>query len=488
MAKTLSKTGISTGQDILAGHITQSVDALTGIDAYDITISGSLTVNGPINGTTNTTNNLTSSYAITASYALNGGSGGGFTPSLSTDLPAQNITASANISASGYVSASVINVGGGTFTSASLAAGGSGGFIPSLSTDLPAQNITASANISASGNLTALNLNLFGGGLDIKNAGAQSYARFYCESSNAHYTELKAQPHALYSGNPVTLLPAYDFDFAKPKFNANITASGDISASGILSIPGFPNVSASLANATGGGGSAAGTDGMIQLSDGASGFKTGTNSQFYYDNTGGLVVGDGYNTYYISQSIAGGMYLTLGDATDQNNPVATKIRIPNGGTSEPIQITGSLDILGNITASGDISASGNVYASNITASSITATTVTSTNLGGSIVGYRPIVKHTSNFNSTSSYAGRYNIVGGTLAITVTTGSTPTDLTPGMEWDFFQTSSGNSFTFTEGTGVEIISRNNHKKLAAIGSAATLKYISGQTFHLVGDLTI
>ena len=102
--------------------------------------------------------------------------------------------------------------------------------------------------------------------------------------------------------------------------------------------------------------------------------------------------------------------------------------------------------------------------------------------------YSPIATHTTNFTSTSSYAGHYNIVGGDLSITVSTGSTPTDLTPGMEWNFFQTSSGDSFTFTEGTGVEIISRNNHKKLAAVGSAGTLKYISGQTFHLVGDLTI
>ena len=76
------------------------------------------------------------------------------------------------------------------------------------------------------------NILLHGGTLSIKNQGAQSEARFYCEVSNAHYTALKAQPHALYSGNPVTLLPAYDFDFAKPKFEANITASGDISASG----------------------------------------------------------------------------------------------------------------------------------------------------------------------------------------------------------------------------------------------------------------
>ena len=49
--------------------------------------------------------------------------------------------------------------------------------------------------------------------------------------------------------------------------------------------------------------------------------------------------------------------------------------------------------------------------------------------------FMPVTTHTANFNSTSSYAGHYNIVGGNLSITVTTGSTPTDLTPGMEWDF-----------------------------------------------------
>jgi hypothetical protein len=94
-------------------------------------------------------------------------------------------------------------------------------------------HITASGNISASGDLTALDLNLFGGGLSIKNQGAQSYARFYCESANAHYTELKAQPHALFSGNPVVLLPAYDFDFAAPSFQSGITATGNVSSSAV---------------------------------------------------------------------------------------------------------------------------------------------------------------------------------------------------------------------------------------------------------------
>ena len=49
MAKELSKVGIVTGNDILAPHVTQSVDAFTGLDAYDITLSGSLEITGSTN-------------------------------------------------------------------------------------------------------------------------------------------------------------------------------------------------------------------------------------------------------------------------------------------------------------------------------------------------------------------------------------------------------------------------------------------------------
>ena len=88
MAKTLSKSGIVTGADILAGHVTQSVDAFTGIDAYDITVSGSLTVDGSLllQGTLDTNQDFVLTYNTssgqvyyTASSAIGGG-GGGITP------------------------------------------------------------------------------------------------------------------------------------------------------------------------------------------------------------------------------------------------------------------------------------------------------------------------------------------------------------------------------------------------------------------------
>ena len=66
MAKTLSKTGITTNNTIEASHVTQSIDAFTGVDAYDITLSGSLVVTGSITGQPGVINPLTASFAILA--------------------------------------------------------------------------------------------------------------------------------------------------------------------------------------------------------------------------------------------------------------------------------------------------------------------------------------------------------------------------------------------------------------------------------------
>ena len=46
------------------------------------------------------------------------------------------------------------------------------------------------------------------GAISIKNGGVQSYVRFYCESSNAHYAQLQAPAHSAFSGNVTITLPA----------------------------------------------------------------------------------------------------------------------------------------------------------------------------------------------------------------------------------------------------------------------------------------
>jgi len=70
MANTLTQVGIETGNAVEAYHVTQSIDAFTGAIAYDITLSGSFNMTGPINGQSGLINPLTASYAISSSRAI----------------------------------------------------------------------------------------------------------------------------------------------------------------------------------------------------------------------------------------------------------------------------------------------------------------------------------------------------------------------------------------------------------------------------------
>ena len=69
MANQLSKTGIKNSQTIQAWHVTQSIDALTAAEAYNITISGSLTLTGSVSSLNGFTGNLVG----TASWATEAG-------------------------------------------------------------------------------------------------------------------------------------------------------------------------------------------------------------------------------------------------------------------------------------------------------------------------------------------------------------------------------------------------------------------------------
>jgi hypothetical protein len=71
MANTLSKTGIVDNNTIRTWHVTQSIDAFNGTSAYDITLSGSLNIIGPLNLDSPVTGNLitNASYALSSSYS-----------------------------------------------------------------------------------------------------------------------------------------------------------------------------------------------------------------------------------------------------------------------------------------------------------------------------------------------------------------------------------------------------------------------------------
>jgi len=68
----LSNSGISSGSIVETTHVTQIIDAFTGAQEYDITLSGSLTITGSLNFDM-IPNNIqgTSSTSTTSSYSLN---------------------------------------------------------------------------------------------------------------------------------------------------------------------------------------------------------------------------------------------------------------------------------------------------------------------------------------------------------------------------------------------------------------------------------
>jgi hypothetical protein len=64
-------------------------------------------------------------------------------------------------------------------------------------------NVTMGADLSVGDDLT-----VNGGVIELKNTGAQSELRMYCESANAHYAALKAPAHSDFAGNTTLTLPA----------------------------------------------------------------------------------------------------------------------------------------------------------------------------------------------------------------------------------------------------------------------------------------
>ena len=185
MAKELDKSAITTGNAITAAQITQSIDALTGIEAYDLTITGSLNINdAPVT-------NLTASGNISSSGTIIGSNLSGTNTGdqdlqpyvLSTNTASfaitssnvlfSNITASGNISASGgyvlgqYFAMNFPNTGTNTIQMSlpnridispnnSIAIRASDSSVIINKNTSVNGHITASGNISSSGNVIGL--------------------------------------------------------------------------------------------------------------------------------------------------------------------------------------------------------------------------------------------------------------------------------------------------------------------------------------------
>jgi hypothetical protein len=236
MAKQLSKSGISTNDAILAWHVTQSVDAFTGTEAYDVTVSGSLTITGSTSGTftgsfTGSFDGLipSASYAATATSASYAATATSASYALTASFLEGSVTsasyAATATSASYALTASFLE---GSVTSASYAATAS--YILASNIDQPFTNITASGNISASGNI-------YGNLYQIKNQTIATYAGNVLRLADGAWDYVDINNTTVTIGGGTGALQLQ-----------NITASSNISSSGTASAAYFVGNGSELTN------------------------------------------------------------------------------------------------------------------------------------------------------------------------------------------------------------------------------------------------
>jgi len=156
--------------------------------------TGTLTLAGAVTGFetfgTGVGNSNTTYYAVTLPGTAEFEVGLGTLSSDSSTIARSTIISSSN-------SDSAVNFSAGTKTIFCTIPASKSVFLDASG------NATLGADLSVGDDLT-----VNGGVVELKNTGAQSELRLYCESSNAHYAALKAPAHSAFSGNTALTLPA----------------------------------------------------------------------------------------------------------------------------------------------------------------------------------------------------------------------------------------------------------------------------------------
>ena len=206
----INLTPNGTGDVVLAGDTVKVGDSGA---AATLTSNGA----GALTVTTGGTEDLT--------LSTNSGTNSGTI--VITDGANNNITLTPNGTGDVVLAADTVTVGdaGAAATLSSSGAGaltvttgGAADLVLNTNSGTDSSSITitdaANGNISAALNGTGVfqidgsdGVEIQQGAISIKNGGAQSYVRFYCESSNAHYVQLQAPAHSDFSGDVTVTLP-----------------------------------------------------------------------------------------------------------------------------------------------------------------------------------------------------------------------------------------------------------------------------------------
>ena len=156
--------------------------------------TGTLTLGGAVTGfetfAAGVGNSNTTQYAVTLPGTSEFEVGLGTLSSDSSTIARSTIISSSN-------SDSAVNFSAGTKTIFCTIPASKSVFLDASG------NTTLGADLSVGDDLT-----VNGGVIELKNTGAQSELRMYCEYSNQHYAALKAPAHSDFTGNTTLTLPA----------------------------------------------------------------------------------------------------------------------------------------------------------------------------------------------------------------------------------------------------------------------------------------
>jgi hypothetical protein len=287
------------------------------------------------------------------------------------------------------------------------------------------------------------------GGISIKNSGSESYVRFYCESSNAHYSQLQASPHSAYSGNVTLVLPA-SADTLVGRATTDTLTNKTLTSPVISTITGSTITLDSAGDITldadgadvvlkDGGttfGSMTNSSGELVIKSGStpttamtfsganvtlegnltvSGTTTTVNSTTVNLNDHNIVLDSGNST----SAVVNGAGITIeggsgDDATFSYNTTGPKFELKLGSSHEDLQvdqlIAASLDISGNVDVDGTLETD---------ALSINGTTVTSTAAELNILdGVTSTASELNILDGVTSTATELNLVDGSSAGTI----------------------------------------------------------------------